>query len=429
MQISNNRNSTIAFILTLIFPFCGLIYTLNHWRECWAKNSFWLASIFCGAVLVYCPEGTILGNGSDSGRYVLKLMEMYSDSSVTIGRILSSYLKDTQVMDLYQPLTTFLVSRFTDNGHVLFAVFAFVFGFFYSRNIWYILEKLPNNRLGNLVILLALYLLICPITQINGVRMWTALHVYVYGLMPYLLENDRSKIWWVALTPLIHFSFLYVAILGILWFVLSMRNKSSKFVIVIISYIVFLSSLFFGSLNTNVMGEVIGEFSPDSFEERLSGYLNEDYMADIAERKSEYNWYVAMSGSVMYWSYNILLLFLLMCLKRNKQLNTLMPLYVYSLIISGFANIMYLFPSGGRFQLLSQMFIVPLIIMVCMILPSSDRYRRIVNVALVFLLLPLIFQIRQLFDFFSISFLLGNFFTMFIWENNVPLIDIIKNLF
>ena len=187
MQISSNKNSSTAFILTLVFPFGGLIYTLNHWREKWAKNTFWLACIYLGAVFIYLPEGTVLGEGADAGRYILDLLNMYN-SNMSLSQIIGQYQINQRTMDLYQPLMTYLISRFTDNGHVLFTVFAIVFGYFYSRNIWYILEKLPNKKLGWLTILVAIYFLICPITQINGVRMWTALHVFVYGMMPYILE-------------------------------------------------------------------------------------------------------------------------------------------------------------------------------------------------------------------------------------------------
>lgn len=427
MQIKNNQSST-AFVLTLIFPFAGLIYTLSHWRESWAKNTFWLACIYLGAVLIYWPEGTILGQGSDGGRYVLELMEMYG-SNISLSQILGQYQIDQKTMDLYQPLMTYLVSCFTDNGHVLFAAFAFVFGFFYSRNIWYILEKLPEKKLGGIVVLVTLYFLICPITQINGVRMWTALHVFVYGMMPYLLERDRSKLWWVLLTPLIHFSFLYVAIFALVWYLLPYRMKTQSSISLTIALVFFVVTLFVNTLNLNVVGGMLAEYSPDSYEDRIEGYVNEDYASSRADTRARNNWYVAASGTVTHWCYNLLLLALLPCLKRNfKQDQGLMHLYVFALLLGGFANIMALIPSGGRFQLLSQMFKVPLILLVAMLIPATDRFRKLVNIALLLLLLPFVFKIRQLFDYFSITVLLGNFITVFFWENNVPLMDFIKRI-
>lgn len=428
MQISNNKNSATAFILTLVYPFGGLIYTLSHWRENWAKNTFWLACIYMGAVFVYWPEGTILGVGADGGRYVLELMKMYG-SSISLKDVISQYQTDYSSMDLYQQLLTLLVSRFTDNGHVLFAFYAFVFGFFYSRNIWYILEKLPNKKLGGLFILVTLYFLICPITQINGVRMWTALHVFVYALMPYLLERDRSKLWWVLLTPFIHFSFLYVAVFALAFFLIPYRIKSNKGLLLYMAYAFFIVTLFVNALNLDVVNSMLEEYSPETYDRQINTYVNQNYADRRADESKALNWYVTASGSISHWIYSLLLIALFPCIKKRfKDNEALAQLFVFTLLLSGFANIMALIPSGGRFQLLSQMFKVPLILMVAMSIPADTVFRKLVNVALLFLLVPFVFQFRQLLDYFSTTLLVGNFITMFFWEDNLPLIDLIKQL-
>ena len=105
-----------------------------------------------------------------------------------------------------------------------------------------------------------------------------------------------------------------------------------------------------------------------------------------------------------------------------------MHLYVFALFLGGFANIMALIPSGGRFQLLSQMFKVPLIILVVMSTSANDVFRKLVNIALFFLLLPLVFEIRKLLEFIGITAIFGNFITIFFWENDVPLISYIKHI-
>lgn len=428
MQIRNNNNSSTAFILTLVFPFGGLIYTLNHWRESWAKNTFWLACIYLGAVLIYWPEGTILGQGADGGRYVLELMEMYG-SNISLSQILGRYQIDQRTMDLYQPLMTYFISRFTDNGHVLFAVFAFVFGFFYSRNIWYILERMPNKRFGNLFILVTLYFLVSPITRINGVRMWTALHVFVYGVMPYLLERDRSKLWWVILTPLIHFSYLYVALFAIVYALLPYKTKTQNYFFITVAFIIFFASLLVNSLNLSSVSGMLAEYSPETYEGRISQYVSQDVADRNAEASALNNWYVAGSGIIKGWCYNILLLLLYPCLRRNfKNNDKLWNLFVFTLIFGAFANIMSLIPSGGRFQIVSQMFKVPLILLVVLNISKSDIFRKYVNFATIFLLIPFVVDFRRLFEFFSTTAIFGNFITVFFWENNVSLISLIKRI-
>ena len=423
-----NRDRTLAFLLTIIFPFGGLVYTLFHWRESWAKNTFWLACIYMGAVLIFWPEGTLLGQGADGGRYVLRLMDMHS-SSITLWDILSQYQTDYNTMDYYQRLLTFFVSRFTDNGHVLFAAFAFVFGFFYSRNVWYILERLPNKKLGVFLVLFSLFFLVCPITQINGARMWTALHVFVYAVMPYLLERDRSKFWWVLLTPLIHYSFLYVAIFALFFFFLPYKLKATSWVFIGLALVFFVGTLFVNTLNLDAVNGMLEEYSPETYENSINSYVSQSAADRRSESAAAFNWYVAASGNMLFWCYNLLLIAMFPCMIRNFKANDgLKHLYSFSLLLGGFANIMALIPSGGRFQILSQMFKVPLTLLVVMNIPRSDRFRSLVIVVSALLLLPLVFEVRKVLDFFSVSFLFGNFITVFFWENNVPIIDLIKQL-
>lgn len=428
MQIRNERNNSTAFLLTLVFPFGGLIYSLSNWREKWAKNAFWLACIYLGAVFIYWHQGTNLGEGGDGGRYVLDLMSMYG-SNITLAEIFGRYQVDSNTMDLYQPLLTYFISRFTDNGHVLFAAFAIVFGFFYSRNLWYIIERLPERKMGGLYILVALYFLICPITQINGVRMWTALHVFVYGMMPYLLERDKSKVFWVLVTPLIHFSFLYVVLLAIVYCIIPYRFKAGNRILMIVALVLFIVTLFVNTLNLDTINGMLEEYSPESYEGRINQYVSQDVANRNKETRSLDNWYVAASGNIKNWCLNLLLVFLLPCFRRNHiDKNGLTNLYMFALLLGSFANIMALIPSGGRFQLLSQMFKVPLILLVAMSVSKTDIFRKYVNVALVFLLIPFVVAFRKLFDYFSITAIFGNFITVFFWENNVALITFIKRL-
>lgn len=426
MQRTNNNRQTAIFLM-LILPFAGLVFSLAHWRESWAKNAFWLACVYLGAVFIFLPAGTTLGGGADGGEYVLRLIDMHNDDSISFWGIISKFQQDQRYMDLYQPLMTLLVSRFTDNGHVLFTLYAFVFGFFYSRNVWYILDKIPYRKLGSVTVFVILFFLLCPIYAINGVRMWTALHVFVYGMMPYLFEKDRSRLWWVVVATLVHFSFLYVSALALLFAFLPFGLKTRNYSFAFFSLLFFVLTLFFNTLNLDMVNGMLAEYSPESYEQRIGTYVNADYASNIADLNRKNNWYVAASGNIEGWCYNLLLIAVLPCLRRNfKHDKSLTHLYVFTLILGGFANIMALIPSGGRFQLLSQMFKVPLFILMAMGIPRGDSFRKYMNTASFFLLLPMVFNFRKMLDYYSITALLGNFITVFFWENNVPLITLIK---
>lgn len=427
MKSANQETSGVS-IITLLSPIIGLITSLANWRKPWAKNVFWLACVYLGAVFIYWPDGTRLGEGADAGRYAMDLIDLYGNN-LSLLEVLARNRLERGVMDYYQPIITYIISRFTDNAHVLFAVFAAVFGFFYSRNVWYILDKLPNKKQGIFVILTILYFLICPITQINGVRMWTALHVYVYALMPYLLDRDKSRLWGLALAPLIHFSFMYVSLLGLAYVILPKHLKVKGGVMQITGLLTFIITLAINSVNLDVVNGMLMEYTPESYEDRIDMYVNQNAADRRAEGTALSNWYIAVSGLLKKWSIYVLLIFLFPCMKKYfKDDSSLNCLYLFSLIFGAFANMMSLIPTGGRFQVLSLMFMVPVLLLAIFRFPKNDWYFGFAKTAMLFLLIPVIVDFRRLFDFFGITAVFGNFITVFFWESNVPLIEFVKQL-
>ena len=114
-------------LLPILWPFAGLISSLKNWRQPWAMNVFWMVCIYLGAIQIFCPAGHVLGDGADGGRYALKLIEMHSSHRGLLEQIAYNFM-ETNAMDYYQIIVTWIVSLVTDNAHVLFACFAAVFG-------------------------------------------------------------------------------------------------------------------------------------------------------------------------------------------------------------------------------------------------------------------------------------------------------------
>lgn len=425
---SSNRETSGYVILTLLFPFIGLIESLVNWRKPWAKNVFWLACIYVGAIFIFHPEGKVLGSGADGGRYALELQNMFA-SNADFDQVLGSYLSDEFHLDLYQPIVTFIVSRFTDNGHVLFTLYALVFGFFYSRNMWYVLERIPHNKkIGILWVLIALFFLACTITAINGVRMWTALHVYVYAMMPYLWERDRSKLWWVIVTPLIHFSFLYIAIFALAYCSLPERLKIKSNTFLLIAFVLYIGTLFVNSISLDALSEVATEYAPDSYERKVELYVNQDYADRRSEAQASYNWYITLSGVLKKWIFNLIFILLLPCIKRYfKSERNIINLYLFTLLFGSLANILALIPSGGRFQLVALMFKLSLFLLVLFRIPHDDRLYKVVGFACLLLILSVVVDIRTTLDYVGITLVFGNFFTALFLESNIPIIDFIKD--
>ena len=128
-------------------PFIGLVQAFNYNKKDWAKNSVWLFVVFYGFTM-YRPELM------DSSRTVMRLHELYNTQLNWDVFIANFYDVDTRIVDIYEPLITYLLSLFTNNGNVLFAIFGIVYGYFYSRNIWLLLDlakEVKKNKMFSII--------------------------------------------------------------------------------------------------------------------------------------------------------------------------------------------------------------------------------------------------------------------------------------
>lgn len=416
-----NRSYIIGSIL---WPFAGLVSALRNWRQPWAMNVFWVACAYMGAIQIYHPKGTILGEGSDAGRYVLELQEMHR--SVNSFEEVSRYFYDGDTNDVFCSTLQYVVSRFTENGHVFFFVLAVIYGFFYSRNIWYILNRISDQRIRWLWVMVAVFFLVCPIWNINGVRMWTALHVFVYGAMPYLLEGKKKPLVWSAASILIHHSFIFPIALLTLFFTIGRRIPSNSRIITVFFafYIVTLTvkNLDLGALNT-----ALQVYLPSFYSDRIDGYVNSDVLGRNLERLAQNSWHVAFFNEVHYWINQILVVFTYIIFKRNsKKLSWLLPLFSFSLLIYGFSNILACVPSGARYITISQMFMVATFLLTFRYWACDKVLARFIPIVMLLFAFSLIFEIRKGFDYYGLDLLCGNFISAALIEVRTPLINLVK---
>lgn len=422
-QISQ-RWSLNKVLLTILFPFLGLLQSLSNWRKPWAKNIFWLVCMYMGFIQIYQPEGTILGVGADGGRYALNLIEMHKldNWSEVVENLFYEW-----TIDFYQPVSTFIISRFTDNGHILFLFFAAVFGYFYSRNIWYILNRLPSKFNKSLFILVAFFILVCPIWQINGVRMWTALHIFVYGAIPYLLEGKKNSLLWCYLSLFVHFSFLFPCAL-ITVFLLAPHKTLKSNTIINLALVFYLLTMFVSELNVSAFGELLLNYLPGMYESKIDTYTKDIVVEGFMESKTQWAWHVVLANNISKWMIRLLTILIYLNINKNdKDYSHIKLWFVFSLLLSGLANILANVPSGGRFMSLGMMFMVPIILIV-MTSIKSGVLKKHSSFLMVLLLPSIIFNIRTGLDYYSIMLIIGNFITAIFIEIDVPLINYIKNI-
>ena len=417
-SFSDWRNEAYLYLGVLVWPFGVMMAALRFFRKPWAKNMFWIFCIFFGYTFIIA-QGNV--GSADSARYSQMLVE-YSIGDMGFAQLWDSfYSESSSYVDIAQPIITYMVSRFTENPRILFAVFGLVFGFFYSRNIWYVLDRIKGRMSLVLVLYVLTFALFNPIWNINGVRMWTAAQIFLFGALPYLLEGKIKNLLWSGIAIFFHFSFMLpFAVLLLFAFV---RNRIGIFMIL------FILTSFIKEINLESVQSALS-FLPAIFQLRVSGYTNLEYASALTSEMESVNWYIAYSAIFVKWAIYIISLFIYLAgrsyLEKRKDLKTL---FCFSLLFYSFANIFSLVPSGSRFLIIASALMFAFYILYFDAFPAITGYMLVQTLTLPLIALFCVVAIRMGMDYFGLTTVLGNPLFAIFDNDPVPLITGIKNLF
>jgi len=401
----------------MIWPFGIMLLALRSWRKSWSKNIFWAFCIFFGFTFVIVEN---IEDAADSARYAQLLVE-YSNSVLDFKSLIRSFYSESSAyVDVAQPIITYLVSIFTVNPSILFSVFAMIFGFFYSRNIWYILSNIKDDLNPLLILFIFVFALTNPIWFINGFRMWTAAQIFVYGALPFLFEGKYQKLFWSFLSIFFHFSFLTpIAILLIYILFKNRRNVYMGF---------FIITFFLKELDLQVVQSYLS-FLPSIFQARVGGYLNVEYAESIVMARQEYNWYIILAPKALEWVIFIIVMFLFF-LRREilEKQKGLINLFYFSILFFSFANILSLVPSGGRFANVGYAFMFFSFSIFLSRFPEDPGLKIITILSVPFILLYSLVAIRVGTEFFGFVTIIGNPVFAALGAESAPLITEIMSL-
>jgi hypothetical protein len=409
------------FIYSLLWPFGAFISSIYRFRKPEAKTIFWLFCVYFGFSFVI-PED--FAGAADSARYATALIEMHA-RTVSFENLLNA-LYDPAIgfVDVYQPLATWLISIFTDDPKWLFSLFGGVFGFFYAQNIWLLLKHVNIKVTLVLFLFILGYALTNPIWNINGVRMWTAAQMFLYGILLYFMENRKtSGIIWLTVSILFHYSFLFPV--GVFFLYLFLPES------LMVYLIFYLLAAFINEINLVTVRESLS-FLPDVFQPRVDAYTNLDYALSIKEKALQSAWHVRfaqLASRIVIYSW-VIVVFFSQRYWHDDSKRILKKVFAFALFIGGWANIAALVPAGGRFLIITNGLFY-FIFVLSLIQPKiMFKFKTIRMFTIPFLLFSLIFSLRLGFDFISFLTVIGNPFLVAIVDfEQTPLIEFIKKLF
>lgn len=411
------KNTRLIWGMFLLWPFMSLLLALKNFRNARTKNILWAFTVFYGYTFVI--RGTM-----DSNRYRDTFLDL-ANNHLSFYQFQSTlYSTETNTVDLFQPLLTYFVAQFTNNYQILFAIFGLIYGYFYSRNIWYVLEQLKERIKPIYIPLILSFVLVIPIWNLNGFRFYTAAHVFIFGILPYLFEKKKNLLIFSFASVFIHFSFLFPVMILAVYFLL--KNRTT------IYFYFFLISLFITEINLNIVNSRLKSNLPSIFHQKVDAYVNEDRVRLLSDRnteKIEKNWYARYYGHGLKW---FIILFLIIFFYKEKDyiqsIEGNRKLFSFCLLFYSCANIFSLVPSGGRFLAIANMMSLVLIIL-CIKHFHGKKYIRITSyLSYPLLLLFVVVSIRNGFDTIGAFTVLGNPIIAIFISNNIALIDLVKQI-
>ena len=403
------------FLLWLISPLIGAFFLFRELKGTSNMAPYLLLSLFFGLSFVIAPS-----SGADCVRYAKELAYLHESDAPFSTYVLNIYSEENTKVDIYQPVLTWVVSKFTGNFRVLFGIYALVFGYFWFKSIYLARSLLPDRLSGFLWLILVFFALINPIWSINGVRMWTAVGMFFYGLLLLHFLNSRKGYVFIVIPLFVHFSLAFALILYLLYRLLPFKSVSVLFIIYVLTF-------FIGQLDPVFIRNNF-ELLPGIIQTRRS-YVNEEYVS---------GYFLDVQNSVHIILYKNLLRYLItsmvsfiffyMYFRKTPSHSQFTQFFELTLVFSIFSNLVGEIPSGSRFVILSN-----LIIVFCFIWYLSSQikgyvqkfYQNLMFICLIFLI---IVQFRIGSDYFGIFLFVGNPVGNLLIQDTTPFIDYIKNL-
>lgn len=367
---SSNEQVVYKWILFIISPLLGLVYSIRNLNT---KSSRVIFSLFCLFFGLAFTVSDVRTEGSPDGVSYRLLFESY----VGLGEV--QYVWKVQdfltfsgsVKDIYVDTVAYVVSRFTDNYHIFFMVIAIVFACFQLKTLKY--QTKSKNYSYNIVCLFLLFLFtFVSIKNINGLRFWTAYWVTCLCLFKLILDKKYHYFILIALLPTIHASYVTV------WILLGIYYLSARFSR--LWTILLILSLFLGNLSLSLIQEN-AYYAPDFLSRFVDYYASEKTVEKINAVGSGFYMLDRIFPIIVNVYLNIMLLMINRSRDKIKQYST-KNLLAFTVIVVSFSNFVMPIPSlGKRFMILSY----PLIAYLWLNVFGVYKYKRYVY------LMPIVF--------------------------------------
>lgn len=400
----NTNSKYTLFKLGYVFlPFLSFLLILKEYRAFWFKNALWMFIIFFGFSMSFLE--TI-----DAFAYKTMFEQFYSNykfldvfDTAKTGRI-----------DFAAPLINYVLRIFTDNYHFLFGTYAVIFGFFYSRNIDFLLKqkKALYVKLSiGLIVFLSFYI---GFWNINGFRFWTATHIFIFGIINYIYNEKKIKgIFFIGLSLTVHLSFVFPIIIIIL--IYNFIPRINKVFIIF----TLLLTLYNPLSNLSLVETYLSQYAfNEQIESKIEVYTSDETVERSGKTSAKTDVFKIVSNFLM-TAFILALAWILTpyfdTLKRSE-----IKFFKFGITLTLFSTILSFVPSlGGRFAMVGLFIILFSSITILTRYDFIRTKRKLLSrIGLLFSCLIIATNLWILFTF-SFHTILGNFLTVFLDTEDV----------
>lgn len=340
---NGKEGAIIKYVFFLINPILGFLISLKEVKSKTSFNVFFLFTILFGICFIV-PSGRTADFTGDGAVYRLRFDRMAVNSSSDFDKVLKDYLEfEEGEKDFYVTALSFIVSRFTDNYHYMFAIFAFIFGFFMLKSLKILtdVETYSNNSFYCFLIV-TVFILSNSLFNINGVRFWTASWIAVYCIFQIFLFNRTKYFFLALLTPFVHVSFFVFVLILIIGYY---TRKFSNF-----WFVLFLLSFLISSFAQDLL-KLAGNILPSFISRTIQLYTDDSVVLQMKESKT---WFVELFMFLERVVVNLSVFLFYRKKEEIKKYPIAHSLFLFILIWMTFVNFSISVPSlGGRFLRLS----------------------------------------------------------------------------
>lgn len=418
MNILPSTTKKNSIVLFLLWPFFALVYAVRNYKAGWAKDIIWFFVIFHGFTLTFhnIGEETI-----DANRYQDKFIAMAASDATWETITASFYNAEEQSLDVLETIIIFLLSRLTSNTHILFAVFGLIFGYFYSRNIWYLIDRAGKSINPSNIPVIVTFAFIVGFWQLSGFRFWTATHIFFYGTLPFIFEGKKKYLWFSVLAGFMHFSYFFP--LGIVGIYIFLGNRTKIF------FFLFIATFFIKELSIDQVSGFLTNNLPDILQPKVKTYTNVDVLERKAGEALNINWYVKLYIETLKWTVVSFLIVIFLTgqkfLVKNRNVDNLLS---FTFLFYSFANILSLMPSGNRFIAIANLFAMTLIFFYVQYAPRGKAVKRVIFLGIPLLAFYSIVAGRVALDTMGFFSVFGNPVMSVFMDVDITLIEMVKGL-